>query len=278
MGSINLSIHPLTFAFGLYYALTGRIFRFVICTISALIHELGHSFSASKLGYKLNKITLMPYGAVVTGNIDALNSRDEIKIALAGPLINLSRGLFFLALWWVFPETYAFTDIVAEINFSLAIVNFLPIFPLDGGRVLSASLKGALGSEKAIKISKAIGLTFSVVLLCLFIASIFFQINISLLFFSLFVLFGALSNNKENKYIMLYSVLSKEKLLMGLPYKKHALHKNATVKRLLSILDESSINEVAVFDGDKVIATLSQQKIGKILENGDFYARIDKYL
>ena len=77
---------------------------------------------------------------------------------------------------------------------------------------------------------------------------------------------------------MLYSVLSKEKLLKGLPYKKHALHKNATVKRLLSILDESSINEVAVFDGDKVIATLSQQKIGKILENGDFYARIDKYL
>jgi hypothetical protein len=144
--------------------------------------------------------------------------------------------------------------------------------------VLSASLKGALGSQKALKISKGIGLSFSALLVCLFIASIFYQINLSLLFFSLFVLFGALSNNKENKYIMLYSVLSEEKLIRGLPYKKHALHKNATVKKLLSILDESSVNEVAIFDGGKIIALLSQEKIGKILEKGDLYAKIDKYL
>ena len=167
MGSINLTIHPLTFAFGLYYALTGRIFRFIICTLCALIHELGHSFSASRLGYKLNKITLMPFGAIVSGNIDGLNCRDEIKIALAGPLINLSIGLFFVALWWIFPETYAFTDIIAEVNFSLAIVNFLPIFPLDGGRILSATLKDALGSERAVKVSRIIGTIFSSILFIL---------------------------------------------------------------------------------------------------------------
>ena len=127
MVGINFAIHPLFFLFGVYYSLTGKIFVFIIYTVCAVIHELGHSFAASSVGYKLNKITLMPFGAVVTGNIDGLNFKDEIKIAIAGPFINLAIALFFIALWWIFPEIYAFTDVVVEANLSLALVNFLPI-------------------------------------------------------------------------------------------------------------------------------------------------------
>ena len=140
MGSINLSVHPLFFAFGFYYALTGRIFVFLIYTVTAVLHELGHSFVASNAGYRLNKITLMPFGAVVSGDIEGLSLGDEIKVALAGPFINLAVALLFVASWWIVPETYAFTDVVAEANLTMALVNFIPVFPLDGGRVLSAIL------------------------------------------------------------------------------------------------------------------------------------------
>ena len=88
MGGIKLSVHPLFFIFGLFYALTGRIFVFLIYTICAVAHEIGHSLVANSIGYKLNKIKLMPFGAVVSGNIDGLKLKDEIKIALAGPLVN----------------------------------------------------------------------------------------------------------------------------------------------------------------------------------------------
>ena len=135
---LKFSLHPLFFACGFYYALTGKFLTFLIYSFCALLHELGHAFIANGSGYKLNKITLMPFGAVVCGDLDNLKAKDEIKIALAGPCLNLLIGILFVALWWIFPETYSFTDIVAEANFSMALINFIPAYPLDGGRVLCA--------------------------------------------------------------------------------------------------------------------------------------------
>ena len=278
MVGIKLNVHPLFYLFGLFYALTGKIFIFFIYTLSAVIHEIGHSLVASSLGYRLNKITLMPFGAVVSGNINGLKAIDEIKIALAGPLINLAIGIFFVASWWIFPKIYAFTDVVAEANFSLALVNFLPIFPLDGGRVLSAGLVSIFGEAKARKVSKIIGLSFSILLFIGFIYSIFFSVNFSLLFFSLFVIFGALNKDKENRYIKINSLLSIENLKRGLPYKKQALYKTVTVKKMISVLDVRAINEIVVFDNDKPIKTLSQKEIDNIINTGEIYLPLSRFL
>lgn len=278
MGGINLSVHPLFYLFGFYYALTGRIFVFVIYTVTAVLHELGHSFVASGAGYKLNKITLMPFGAVVSGDIDGLKFSDEMKIALAGPFLNLAIGLFFVSTWWIFPESYAFTDIVAEANFSMAFVNFLPVFPLDGGRVLSAFLSERLGSEKAHQICKWVGAIFALSLFGCFIITVFNTINLSLLFFSLFVIFGVFGKSKENKYVKVYSTLSKERLVRGMPYKKQALFKTATVKKMMSMIDETAVNEVVVYDENGEVAVFSQKKIGEIIEKGNIYSQISEYL
>ena len=278
MGRINLYIHPLFFLFGVYYALTGRIFIFAICTISAVIHELGHSFVANSKGYVLNKITLMPFGAVVSGDVEGIRDKDEIAIALAGPFINLLVGVFFVALWWIFPETYAFTDIVAETNFSLALVNFLPVFPLDGGRVLYALLCHNLGSKKALVISRVISVIFSILLLLGFILTLFSKVNFSLLFFSTFLIFGAFNRDKENKYIKLFTAISEKRLIRGMEIKRQAIHKGASVKKLISILCYDCVNEVVVFDDEKPIKTLTQDKINSFIEKADIYSPIERYI
>ena len=112
----------------------------------------------------------------------------------------------------------------------------------------------------------------------LFIVSFFYQINLSLLFFSLFVLFGAFGKAKENKYIKLYTALSSERLARGMPYKKQAIEKNVTVKKLMSMLDENAVNEVVVFSGEKEVTVLKQNRIGQIIESGDLYSPIAKYI
>ncbi len=278
MGGISLSIHPLFYLFGLYYALTGRVFMFIIYTVCAVVHELGHSFVANALGYRLKKITLMPFGAVISGDTQNLRPADQFKIALAGPFLNLGVGLLFVAFWWIYPELYTYTDVVVEANMSLALINFLPIFPLDGGRVLFSILAIKLKNSTASKICKGIGLVFSLLLLALFVASCFFSVNISLLFFSLFVFAGVFDKNKDNSYIRVYSVLSPERLKRGIEYKKQGIAKSASVKKLVSILSSDAINEVVVYDNDKPIAVLGQDKINKILEKGDLYAPIYKYI
>ena len=278
MGGISLSVHPLFFAFGFYYALTGKIFVFLVYTICAVVHELGHSFVASGAGYRLNKITLMPFGAVVKGDIDGLKLNDEIKIALAGPFLNLAIGLLFVSIWWIYPESYDFTDIVAEANFSLALVNFLPVFPLDGGRVVSAILTKRLGTAKAYVASKIIGGIFALLLFSGFLVTLFYSPNPSLLFFSLFVIFGAFGRAKENKYIKAYNAVTERRLLNGIPIKRQAISKDATVKKLMAILDDNALNEIVVYDNDKPMITLSQEKIAKIIEKGDIYSKIGKFL
>lgn len=278
MGGIKFRIHPLFYLFGLYYAFTGRIFVFVIYTVCAVMHELGHSFAAASLGYKLKTITLMPFGAVISGDIENLKPKDQLKIALAGPVLNLGVGLLFVSFWWIFPETYAYTDVVAEANLSLAIVNFLPVFPLDGGRILCSTLSFRLGKPVAEKICKIIGIVFSVLLFVLFAVSCFYTVNPSFLFFSLFVIASVFDKNKENVYVKVYSSLSEEKLKRGVEYKKQGVDKSVTVKKLIGLLDADAINEIVVYDGGVPIALLGQEKINKILENGDVYLTIGKYL
>lgn len=278
MGGLRLNVHPLFLIFGAYYALTGKILVFIIYTLSAVVHELGHSFAAAGLGYRLNKITLMPFGAVASGDIDGLKLKDEIKIALAGPLINLAIGLFFVATWWIIPEIYAFTDVIAEANFSLAIVNFLPVFPLDGGRVLSAVTALKMGKKRSEVFCKITGAVFSVVLIIAFIFTVFNTLNLSLLFFSLFVLFGAFGKDRENKYVKLYTAVTTEKLKRGMEVKRQAVDKSITVKKLMTLLDQTAINEIAVYSGDKCIATLSQSKLNDIISRFDPYSKLEEYI
>ena len=55
MGRLKVSIHPLFFIFGLYFALTGKVFSFLIFTLTAVIHEFGHAFVSDRLGYCKNQ-------------------------------------------------------------------------------------------------------------------------------------------------------------------------------------------------------------------------------
>ena len=140
MGRVKVIIHPLFFVFGLYFAFLGKVFSFIIFTLTAVIHELGHAFVADRLGYTLNRIVLMPYGALISGDVENLSYKDECLVALGGPMLNAIIGVVFVAVWWFFPETYAYTDTAVIACFSLAVINLIPAYPLDGGRLLLATL------------------------------------------------------------------------------------------------------------------------------------------
>ena len=278
MGGIRYSVHPLFFVVGFYYALTGRIFVFLTYVFTAVIHETGHAAMAGRAGYRLSKITLTPFGAVASGNIEGLKFYDELFIAAAGPAVNLAVGLLFVAFWWIFPETYAFTDIAAEANFTLAAVNLIPAYPLDGGRILSALLSIKIGGERASKICKAVSVFLALLLIAGFVFTLFYTPNVSLLIFAVFVLVGAFDRGKENKYVKINSVMGEEKLCRGVPVKRQAVSKNVTLKTLIKIVDPAAINEIDVYDGDRFLKRLGQKEITKILGSGDIYATIERFV
>ena len=279
MAKLRFTIHPLFFLFGLYFALTGRIFVFITYTIVAVIHEIGHSIAAARLGYKLSRIVLMPYGAVVYGNIRGLSFADEIRVALAGPATNLACAVFFAALWWIAPESYAYTDLAMTASLSIATVNLLPCRPLDGGRVLHAFLSSHLSEKLADTILLVSGVVFSCVLGGIFVISCFYTINFSLLFFALFAFFGTVFAGKKNRYVRIYESYFGGAMERGAEVKRIAVTGDVTVKRLVSMLDTRTLTEVCVCSNEgKTLKVLSPREVCTIASGSNLYLKLSEVI
>ena len=113
-------------AAGLVSAFTGDLLVFLAATLAALEHECAHAMAARRYGFALDRLVLMPYGAVLSGDISGIGRRQELSVLLAGPLANALTALGFAALWWLYPETYPYTEAAAQVSLSLFVVNLLP--------------------------------------------------------------------------------------------------------------------------------------------------------
>lgn len=274
---LKVTVHPLFFVLGFWYAATGRILEFVVYTVTAVIHELGHSAVAAGRGYRLNKMVLMPFGAMVRGS-EKISPYDEIAIAAAGPCVNVAVGVLFVAVWWVFPNTYAYTDVAAVANFSMATINMLPAYPLDGGRILGALIARRAGENAAFAVCRLLGAGVAVVLAAIFVISCFSTPNVSLMCFALFVISGALSREKDNIYVRAYTGVSERRLRRGVPIRRVAISEKSSIGQLVRALDPYSINEVSVYSNGKKKAALTQSDLEKIIESANLRESIEKFI
>lgn len=108
---------------------------------SVLAHELGHSWVARRLRVPIDGIDLHFLGGVAKMQAPPRSPRDEIWIALAGPVVSLALGaLSFAASSWLGASSPSWLSWVGGVNVVLGLFNLLPALPMDGGRVLRAVL------------------------------------------------------------------------------------------------------------------------------------------
>ena len=277
MVGLKFSIHPLFLVFGIYFAFIGKVFSFIIYTLSAVIHEIGHYIESEKLGYGLEKIVLMPYGALIKGDLDGVSYKDECKIALAGPFYNLIIAVVCVAFWWLIPDTYPYTDLIVTANLSLAIINLIPCYPLDGGRFLLATLSLFLPRKTAKKIVKGLGISFALLLFGLFVYSCFIGINLTLLFFSFFMFIGVLGWAKDSEYIKIYQNLTYKKTTNPRVVKRIVIGGDSELKKLYKLINAEYYYEVKVeMENDKII--LEGDKLYKVLSNYSPYQTLNEIL
>lgn len=106
-----------------------------------LLHEYGHALTARRFGIGTRRITLLPIGGVALLDGMPERPREEVAIALAGPLVNVVIAAF-LALWLRLggADGNGIVPVLLRANLLLAAFNMTPAFPMDGGRVLRALL------------------------------------------------------------------------------------------------------------------------------------------
>ncbi len=103
---------------------------------SVLFHEYAHAFVAKFFGYDCKLIELHIFGGVAHIFTPFEKIRQEFYIILAGPVSN-----FVLAfLCYPFIHYSDFFAYMVIINFSIGAFNlFLPLFPMDGGRLIRST-------------------------------------------------------------------------------------------------------------------------------------------
>ena len=183
----------------------GRGVLFVLALfLSVVLHELGHALTARRYGVPTRDITLLPIGGVAHLEYMPKEPRQELRVAMAGPLVTLLIVLVLYVVLRLFGVAVpvAGADVLASradflsqllwANISLFLFNLIPAFPMDGGRVLRAALAMRMDYVRATEIAARVGKAFA-----LLFGLIGLRYDPFLVFIALFVWLGAAAEATE---------------------------------------------------------------------------------
>lgn len=182
------------FLFLILFYFTRQIETYVIIIIFAIFHELGHLLAGLAMGMKPEKIELMPYGLSISFRLkpDDYNRRvlngnlliiKKILVALAGPITNLIILLVVISV----KSERIFSSSIVYANLLLILFNLMPLYPLDGGRILKGILHILLGKKKSERYINSF--SFIALIIITFFASIaiFYLENISIFLITIYL-------------------------------------------------------------------------------------------
>lgn len=146
----KIHIHPILMLFMIIGLLTGTFIELLIMLIIVFIHELGHYTMAKAHNWRIKGMTLWVFGGVMeTDEHGTRPIKEEVQVILAGPIqhifIYLIAGIIdHLAL---LPESII--ALIYYYNTIILLFNLLPIFPLDGGKILFIWLSSIVSYSRA---------------------------------------------------------------------------------------------------------------------------------
>ena len=136
-------------------------FIFVVALyLTIFVHEVSHALMARRLGMPVRWISLNFLGGLTALEGDAASPMDSFKIAVVGPLTSLAIGA--VAVGATFLHAPGFLGVLIQglawSNVAIGVLNLIPGFPLDGGRILHALAWRWTGSqERALLIAGHVG-------------------------------------------------------------------------------------------------------------------------
>jgi Zn-dependent protease/CBS domain-containing protein len=246
-------------------ALVGMIF---LCVV---LHELGHAVVSTHAGIPAKAIILLPIGGVTL--LDETQQplepganawKRDIRIALAGPLVNLvialvAGGVILAAApeiqLWARPYVHS-SNLPRSLvwsNLGLALFNLLPAYPMDGGRVLRALFSRSMDPVRATRRAVSIGQTFATLFM---LVGMLWNIWLTMIGFFLFI-----AAQLEERSAVFQSVLERVHLEDIMLTDFATLSPADTLEDALDKAVHSLQDDFPVIRGSDMVGVISKQKI-----------------
>lgn len=209
---MRITIDLKIFLFALIFAITKQIEFYAILMIYAVIHELGHLFWGIILKLKPEAFSITPFGLQISFKTEPNLYNTKIKngtklclkrmsLALAGPLTNFIIALILIILNNIelYKNSIFFGEVAIYANILIGIFNLIPIYPLDGGRILKEIISIRSGIKKSYYYINKIS---NITMICLmFISSILLLYihNIAILIILVYLGYLVIKQNKIYK-------------------------------------------------------------------------------
>jgi len=145
------------------YGLSAALAMFVILMLSLIVHEYGHVLVGRRMGFGTSHVETHMFGAAasITSPMEQ-HPHAELVTSLAGPVTSAVLGLVLLPFLYIGGPWFLVWG--CKINFVLAVFNILPIFPMDGGRILRALISIRKGVRKATNAAAVVTLIMALIL------------------------------------------------------------------------------------------------------------------
>jgi Zn-dependent protease len=284
VGGVEVRVHitfPLLLAWAAYYwgmraqdALTGALFGIAVTLLlfaAVTLHELGHSMQAKRFGVQVRDITLLPFGGMARMEQIPESPQEELRIAVAGPLVNLAIAVVLIAFALLLDVRGVLT--VNELlramgdtswagmllylimaNLSVAVFNLIPAFPMDGGRVLRALLATRMDYVRATRIAAAVGQGFA--WLFGFWSVAVGQWTLTLI--AVFIWMGAAG---EARTVEVRRVLRGAKVREAMSREPLAVHPSDQLRRAVDVVLSASQADLPVVANGRVVGVLTRDDL-----------------
>ncbi|MCM3441974.1 M50 family metallopeptidase [Metabacillus halosaccharovorans] len=168
----KIHIHPLLWVMIAISVITANFKPLFLLMIIIFVHEMGHAISAHFFSWRIKSIMLLPFGGVAEVDEHGNRSlREECMVVLAGPIQHLwLQGAAFL-LYISNVIDVSDYQLFTFYNLSVLLFNLLPVWPLDGGKLLFIIFSKHWSYQKAhsyMMITSIIFLVFYVTAILLF--------------------------------------------------------------------------------------------------------------
>jgi CBS domain-containing protein len=199
------------------------------------------------------------------------DSQKELRIALAGPLVNFGIAALLIAAGFLLDARalVSLEELQASLgqaswngllayltsaNLALGLFNLIPAFPMDGGRILRALLAKKVAYAKATRIATQVGQGFALLFGLYGVLSGSWM----LLIIAAFVWMGA---NQENQGTQVKHTLAGTKVNQAMTRSPHTLQSSDTLSRAIELTLSTSQSDFPVLE------TGSARVVGLLSEN-----------